>query len=80
MRKKSTMMAILLGIFGFGGFYAAGFKKGLMLFLGTSILIWFLASFLSPDFSPIGTIVSVYVSYKWTLEYNAALSAADGDK
>ena len=77
MSKKSVGLAIFLGIFGFGGFYAASFKKGLILFAAVAIVGALIANFISPDLSLITTIASVYVSYKWVSEYNAALPAGN---
>lgn len=73
MSKKSVGLAIFLGIFGFGGFYAAGFKKGLMLFAAVAIIGALIANFISPNLSLITTIASVYLSYKWVNDHNAAL-------
>ncbi len=72
MSKKSTAVAVILGIFGFGGFYAAGLKKGLILFVATCIICWVCGQ-VSPSISMIGNVVSIYMSYKWVKEYNAAL-------
>lgn len=78
MSKKSVGLAIFLGIFGFGGFYAAGFKKGLLLFAAVAIVGALIANFISPNLSFITTIASVYVSYKWVSEHNAALPMGKG--
>lgn len=73
MSKKSVGLAIFLGIFGFGGFYAAGFKKGLILFAAVAIVGALIANVISPDLVLIANIGSVYMSYKWAKEHNEAL-------
>nr|WP_320147357.1 phospho-N-acetylmuramoyl-pentapeptide-transferase [uncultured Anaeromusa sp.] len=74
MSKKSIAIAVVLGIFGFGGFYAAGLKKGLLLFVAISVLGLLISNFVSPGLAIIATLASVYVSYKWASEHNAALA------
>ncbi|MDD3159139.1 MAG: hypothetical protein VB133_06240 [Anaeromusa sp.] len=75
MSKKNIAIAVVLGIFGFGGFYAAGLKKGLLLFIGIAIGGALISNFISPEMAIIATIASVYFSYKWASDYNAALDA-----
>ena len=66
MDKKSMVVAILLSFFlAAGGFYAAGLKKGLILFIGTIVVAWALA-----QVSPSAAIVGNLIAYKWVQEYN----------
>ena len=75
MSKKNIAIAVALGIFGFGGFYAAGLKKGLLLFIAIAIGGALISNFISPGLAIVATIASVYFSYKWASEHNAALAA-----
>ena len=77
MAKKSVAVAVILGVFGFGGFYAAGLKKGLLLFLVTCIICW-VGALASQSAAILGNVVCVCVSYKWAKEYNESLSGGSG--
>ncbi len=73
MSKKNVGIAVFLGVFGLGGFYAAGFKKGLLLFVALSLIMWVIINFISPDIAIIGNVASAYISYKWAKDHNAVL-------
>lgn len=71
MKKKSTVIAMLLAFFlGCGGFYVAGLKKGALLFIATCVICYIVAQ-ISPSLAVLGNIVSCFVTYKWLKEYNA---------
>lgn len=70
MAKKSMVVAILLSFFlAAGGFYAAGLKKGLILFIGTIVVAWALAQ-VSPSAAIVGNLFACFITYKWVQEYN----------
>lgn len=75
MSKKNVGVAVFLGVFGFGGFYAAGLKKGALLFIAIAVIMWVISNFISPDIAIIGNVASAYISYKWAKEHNEALPA-----
>jgi len=66
------VIAMVLALFSLGGFYAAGLKKGAMLFFGLWILGLVLMQ-VSDSLLPIVTIASFYITYKWTKEHNDAV-------
>lgn len=71
VQPKSMTIAMLLAFFlNAGGFYAAGLKKGAMLFFGCWILGIILMQ-VSPMLAPITNIVSCFVTYKWLKEINS---------
>ena len=62
MDKKSMVVAILLSFFlAAGGFYAAGLKKGLILFIGTIVVAWALAQ-VSPSAAIVGNLIACFIS------------------
>ena len=70
MDKKSMVVAILLSFFlAAGGFYAAGLKKGLILFIGKIVVAWALAQ-VSPSAAIVGNLIACFITYKWVQEYN----------
>ena len=71
VQPKSMVVAMILAfLLNAGGFYAAGAKKGAMLFFGCWILGIILMQ-VSPTLAPITNIVSCFVTYKWLKEINS---------
>lgn len=71
VQPKSMVVAMILAfLLNAGGFYAAGAKKGAMLFFGCWILGIILMQ-VSPMLAPITNIVSCFVTYKWLKEINS---------
>ena len=76
VQPKSMTIAMLLAFFlNAGGFYAAGLKKGAMLFFGCWIVSLLLMQ-VSVYLTPIVTIASLYITYQWVKEHNSGVAAA----
>ena len=76
VQPKSMVVAMLLAFFlNAGGFYAAGAKKGAMLFFGCWIASLLLQQ-ISVYLMPIVSIASLYLTYLWVKEYNSGIAAA----
>ena len=76
VQPKSMVVAMILAILlNAGGFYAAGAKKGAMLFFGCWIVSLLLMQ-VSVYLTPIVTIASLYITYQWVKEHNSGVAAA----
>ena len=79
MAKKSMVVAILLSFFlAAGGFYAAGLKKGLILFIGTCVVDWLLAQ-AAPSAAIVGNLIACFITYKWVQEHNNAVDGGGAE-
>ena len=78
MRKKSMPVGVVLGIFGFAGFYTDGVKMGAIFFIVMSVL-YYLIAMVSPDLYIIGVIIGGAGGYYLTKQHNEKVAKAEAE-
>ena len=72
MQKKNPIIGAILGLFLIGLPYSGGWKKGLIAFIGLTVVAVAANVMLG---TALFSFVGAYLGYTWTNEYNAAIDA-----
>ena len=76
MQKKNPISGASLGLFLIGLPYSGGWKKGLIAFIGLTVVAVAANVMLGTAlFSFVADAIGAYLGYTWTNEYNAAIDA-----
>ncbi len=76
MQKKNPIVGAILGLFLIGLPYSGGWKKGLIAFIGLTVIGVAANMMLGTAlFSFVVDAVGAYLGYTWTNEYNAAIDS-----
>ncbi len=76
MQKKNPIIGAILGLFLIGLPYSGGWKKGLIAFIGLTVVAVAANVMLGTAlFSFVADAIGAYLGYTWTNEYNAAIDA-----
>lgn len=76
MQKKNPIIGAILGLFLIGLPYSGGWKKGLIAFIGLTVVAVAANAMLGTAlFSFVADAIGAYLGYTWTNEYNAAIDA-----
>ena len=76
MQKKNPIVGAILGLFLIGLPYSGGWKKGLIAFIGLTVVAVAANVMLGTAlFSFVADAIGAYLGYTWTNEYNAAIDA-----
>ncbi len=80
MQKKNPILGAVLGLFLIGLPYSGGWKKGLIAFVGLTVVAVAANMMLGTAmFSFVADAIGAYLGYTWTNEYNAAIDAQGTD-
>lgn len=80
MQKKNPIIGAILGLFLIGLPYSGGWKKGLIAFIGLTVVAVAANVMLGTAlFSFVADAIGAYLGYTWTNEYNAAIDAQGTD-
>ncbi len=80
MQKKNPIIGAILGLFLIGLPYSGGWKKGLIAFIGLTVVAVAANAMLGTAlFSFVADAIGAYLGYTWTNEYNAAIDAQGTD-
>lgn len=76
MQKKNPIIGAILGLFLIGLPYSGGWKKGLIAFIGLTVVAVAANVMLGTAlFSFVADAIGAYLGYTWTNEYNATIDA-----
>lgn len=74
MQKKNPILGAILGLFLIGLPYSGGWKKGLIAFIGLTVVAVAANMMLGTAlFSFVADAIGAYLGYTWTNEYNASI-------